>query len=359
MAIERESQLKEAMRIMGLSSTLHWSAWFTTSFLILLFAYTLVTIFLCVRIIKGQSLFQYSNIFLIWLFFIFYITAVITFCFLISVIFKKASTAGRVGSIVFILTYVFHYQFGDNFASFNYVVKLLFCLPINTGLGQGVSIILQLEQERVGLHFFNFATHDNDVSFSVIEVLFSFVIASVIHMLLTVYIEKVFPGSIGISEPWYFPFIGIMKCFKKSTDQSIDHEESKEKPRLSSEDFEKDPQNMKAGIEIVDMTKKFGKSTVVNQFSLNMYEDQITVLLGHNGAGKVSFIFVLSSIFQSNQMKRKFNKLNTASKEKFKYDFTLSFLKDYNFKYVDGDVRANFRYSFPEQIRHSNGDRRG
>ncbi|KAJ6644467.1 Phospholipid-transporting ATPase ABCA3 [Pseudolycoriella hygida] len=295
-AIERESQLKEAMRIMGLSNTLHWTAWLTSSFFIPIVAYTLVTIFLCVKIFGGQALFQFSNFFLIWLFFVFYIIATITFCFLISVIFKKASTAGRVGSILFVITYAFHYQFGDNFVSFNYVVKILFCLPLNTGLAQGISMILRLEQDRVGLQFFNFATHDNSVQFSILEVLLSFVIAAVIHMLLTLYIELVFTGSIGVSRPWYFPIQSIAKLFKKPA-VNDDHE-FMSKPKLSDEDFEKDPQNMSVGIEIVDMTKKFGKSTVVNQFSLNMYEDQITVLLGHNGAGKTTTLNMLTGMFE-------------------------------------------------------------
>lgn len=295
MAIERESQLKEAMRIMGLSNTLHWAAWLTSSFFIPIIAYTLVTIFLCVKIIGGQAIFQYSNFFLIWLFFVFYIIAVITFCFLISVIFKKASTAGRVGSILFVITYVFHYQFGENFESFNYVVKLLFCLPVNTGLGQGISMILQLEQERVGLQFSSFASHDNHFRFSIAEVLFSFVIASAIHILLTAYIEQVFTGDIGVSKPWYFPFSRIIKMFKEPIVN--DQDDVNEPPKLSSGDYENDPQNMKVGIEIVDLTKKFGKSTVVNKFSLNMYEDQITVLLGHNGAGKTTTLNMLTGMF--------------------------------------------------------------
>lgn len=282
------------MRIMGLSNTIHWTAWLTSSFIIPIVAYTLVTIFLCVKIIGGQAIFQYSNFFLIWLFFVFYIIATITFCFLISVIFKKASTAGRVGSIIFIITYVFHYQFGENFASFNYVVKLLFCLPINTGLGQGISMILQLEQDRVGLQFPNFASHDNSVRFSIAEVLFCFVIASGIHMLLTVYIEQVFT-DVGISRPWYFPFSRIIKLFRKPL--IIDHDEIEKKPRLAIGDYERDPENLKIGIEIENLTKRFGKSIVVNQFSLNMYEDQITVLLGHNGCGKTTTLNMLTGMF--------------------------------------------------------------
>lgn len=277
------------MRIMGLSNSLHWSAWFSTSFLMLLAAFSIVTIFIKFKIIAGQALLEYSNVFLIWIFFLFYIIAVITFCFLISVIFKKATTAGNVGTILFFLSHVFYYQYRENFESLNYVVKLLYCLPLNTGLGQGLSIILDFEQKKEGLQFSNFASHDKDHGFSVAEVLLAFVIASVIHLLLMTYIEQVFTGSIGVAKPWYFPVSPIIKMIKKKSDKDGNIDIVKEKSKTSKGDFEQDPQNMKAGIKIKSMSKRFGKSTVVNQLSLNMYEDQITVLLGHNGAGELYY----------------------------------------------------------------------
>ena len=293
--MERETQLKETMRIMGLSNSLHWSAWFTTCFIVLMIAYTLVTIFLKFKIIGGQAILEHSNLFLIWIFFLFYSMAVITFCFLMSVIFQKATTAGNVGTILFFLTFVIYNQFRGNFNDLNYIVKILYCLPLNTGMSQAVSIILDYEQLTVGLNFSNFASHDNDEGFSVAEVLLAFVIASVIHILLMTYIEQVFTGDIGVAKPWYFPITPIIRLFNKK--QLIDDFAGKPRQTLSSEDYEKDPMNLKAGIKIVDISKTFGKSTVVDQLNLNMYENQITVLLGHNGAGKTTTMNMLTGMF--------------------------------------------------------------
>lgn len=283
------------MRIMGLSNSLHWSAWFTSCFIIFFLAYTLVSVFVSFKIINGEALFKHSNFFLIWIFFIFYIIAVITFCFLISVIFKKAATAGKVGPIIFFLTHVFYYQFRNDFASFDYALKLLYCLPLNTGMGQGILLILNLEQHQVGLQFSNFASHDNVSGFSVAEVIMVFVIASAIHLLLMAYIEQVFTGDIGVARPWYFPINPLIKLCNSKPKKN--EEELHVKPRMAPEDFEKDPLNMKAGIKILSISKKFGKATVVNQFTLNMYEDQITVLLGHNGAGKTTTMNMLTGMF--------------------------------------------------------------
>lgn len=262
---------------MGLSSFLHWSAWFTTSFIILMLAYTLVTVFLNFKIIAGTALFEYSNIFLIWIFFFFYNISVVTFCFLISVIFKKATTAGNVGTIIFVLTHGVYYQFRNQFTDLHYIVKILFCVPINSGLGQGISQILDLEKKTVGLQFSNFASHDNDSSFSVAEVILAFIIGSIIHLLLMTYIEQVFTGDIGVAKPWFFPVRPIIRLFKKK-----ENEKEFMTSNLTNANFEPDPRNLEAGIRIVNISKRFGKATAVNQLSLNMYQDQITVLLGHN-----------------------------------------------------------------------------
>ena len=43
--------------------------------------------------------------------------------------------------------------------------------------------------------------------------------------------------------------------------------------------------------------KSVGKKTAVNGVSLNLYEGQITVLLGHNGAGKTTLMSMLTGLF--------------------------------------------------------------
>lgn len=44
--------------------------------------------------------------------------------------------------------------------------------------------------------------------------------------------------------------------------------------------------DLKKGIELKHVSKQFGKNMAVNNLNLDIYKNQITVLLGHNGAGK-------------------------------------------------------------------------
>ena len=63
-------------------------------------------------------------------------------------------------------------------------------------------------------------------------------------------------------------------------------------------EHETGPRDKTAGISIRGLLKKFstpkGKMTAVDGLYLDMYEDQITSLLGHNGAGQ--FLDVMSMI---------------------------------------------------------------
>lgn len=40
------------------------------------------------------------------------------------------------------------------------------------------------------------------------------------------------------------------------------------------------------GIELIGLTKKYAKRNVVDDLSISINPNRITVLLGHNGAGK-------------------------------------------------------------------------
>ena len=68
---------------------------------------------------------------------------------------------------------------------------------------------------------------------------------------------------------------------------------------LSNAEFvEEEPIGLKAGVQIKGLTKEYHRDKLaVNNIHLNMYESQITVLLGHNGAGKSTTMSVLTGLF--------------------------------------------------------------
>lgn len=118
-------------------------------------------------------------------------------------------------------------------------------------------------------------------------VIIALLIASFIQMTVALYIEKIKPGEYGVPEPWYFPFSPKFWRGSSKSDANFNNI-----PQIiSNPNYETEPIGKKAGIKIRGLKKIYGKKTAVNNLNLNIYEDEITVLLGHNGAGKVINLF--------------------------------------------------------------------
>jgi len=117
-----------------------------------------------------------------------------------------------------------------------------------------------------------------------------------IQLLLMIYIEKVFPGDFGIPEKFYFPLMPCYKLLKRRLGyNSLENQDAVlQQRRISGADFEEEPLSMRAGIRISNLSKSFDNKLAVDKMNLNMYEGQITVLLGHNGAGKSTLMNVIT-----------------------------------------------------------------
>lgn len=88
---EKEKQVKEVMKIMGLPNWLHWSAWFVKTFMFVLVSVILIVILLKVQWLPGSnvSVFTKSNGTVIFVFLSIYMCTTITFCFMISAFFSR------------------------------------------------------------------------------------------------------------------------------------------------------------------------------------------------------------------------------------------------------------------------------
>ncbi len=61
---------------------------------------------------------------------------------------------------------------------------------------------------------------------------------------------------------------------------------------------EQEPTHLSVGIAFENLSKQFGQNKkAVENLSLKLYENQITALLGHNGAGKVNLKKILFFVF--------------------------------------------------------------
>ncbi|KAL6049103.1 hypothetical protein STEG23_021647, partial [Scotinomys teguina] len=136
------------------------------------------------------------------------------------------------------------------------------------------------------------ASLDDDLNFGYMFGMLLF--DAFLYSLVTWYVEAVFPGQCGVPQPWYF-FLMRSYWFGKPKIRKT-AEETKCSPTAHN-CSETEPTNLVAGIQIKCLYKEFRNHPAVSNLSLNMYEGQVTVLLGHNGAGKSTTLSVLTGRF--------------------------------------------------------------
>ncbi|XP_061181930.1 phospholipid-transporting ATPase ABCA3-like isoform X1 [Saccostrea echinata] len=293
---EKERKLKESMKMMGLNSWLHWAAWFAKYFIFLLITSAIMTIFLTMNTAEGRVIGK-TNPIIVFLFLICFSMATIAFCFLVSSFFSKANSGAAAGGIIFFLSYIPYLFIQQRYATLSWGAKMASSLVSNIAMSYGGQVIGMFEGTGAGIQW---STLDQGVSvddsFAMLHIMIMLLVDTVLYMMLTLYIEGVFPGEYGAPLKWYFPFTKSYWCGTTASDDVPDDK------RISigqnPDFFEADPVGIRAGIQIRNLRKVFGKKenckVAVAGMSLDLYEGQITALLGHNGAGKTTTMSMLT-----------------------------------------------------------------
>ncbi|EDV28384.1 uncharacterized protein TRIADDRAFT_49936 [Trichoplax adhaerens] len=307
---EKERKLKESMKIMGLSNWLHWLSWFVQYFVFFLISMGIITFFLCTNITSNGRILDNTNPIVLYLFLMVYSCTSIMWCFLVSVFFYRSNIAAAAGGILWFLNYVPFFFITFYYSSYSINQKLGASLLSNVGMALGATVIGKLEGQGVGAQWSNFFHPVSvDDSLSLASIVGMLLLDAFIYGLLAFYIEAIFPGEFGVPQQWYFPF--TRSYWFGVTPIEFDEERIRllsNSPSISQySHFEKEPTDLQPGISVRNIFKVFnrnkycGKSSeekvAVNDVSVNMYSGQITVLLGHNGAGKTSLMSMLCGMF--------------------------------------------------------------
>ncbi|XP_017056192.1 phospholipid-transporting ATPase ABCA3 isoform X3 [Drosophila ficusphila] len=294
---EKEKQLKEVMKIMGLSNWLHWTAWFVKSFIMLTISAILIAILVKIRWQENVAVLTHASFTALVFFLIIYIVASICFCFMMATFFSRASTAAAVTGLIWFIAYI-PYSFTINtYDDLSLSAKLGWSLISNTAMGFGIKLILGFEGTGEGLQWSNFFTPVSvDDTLTLGAVMIMMLVSCVIYMTICLYVEQVLPGSFGVPRPWNFPFTREFWCGEREY-MGVEDMPNGQVEQRDPKAFETEPEGKHIGLQMRHLKKRFGDKMVVKGLSMNMFEDEITVLLGHNGAGKTTTISMLTGMF--------------------------------------------------------------
>lgn len=131
----------------------------------------------------------------------------------------------------------------------------------------GFNVIIRLEASGEGLQWSNLWRPFNDYDKQMTAgITMCFMLGeAVLYLLIALYMEKAKPRNFGIPKK------------PAPTAAAPDANDA-------SNNFEDEPQFQRIGVQVKNLAKSYGKKVACKNFSMNIYENQISVLLGHNGS---------------------------------------------------------------------------
>ncbi|XP_062976125.1 cholesterol transporter ABCA5 [Elgaria multicarinata webbii] len=288
---EKEKKLKEFLMIMGLHDTAFWLSW------VLLYTSLIFVMSLLMSIIATfSSLFPKSSSFVIFLLFFLYGISSVFFAFMLTPLFKKSK---HVGTVEFLSTLAFGFVglsivlLEDFPKSFVWLLSPLCQCTFLVGIAQ----VMHLEDYEEGTAFSNL-THG---PYPLVISLMLLALDSMLYLLLALYLDQVIPGEHGLRRSFFF-FLKPSFWLKQTRNYKELYESSIRENLGFNEIIEPVSSEFqgKEAIRINCVQKSFVKKgetvEALKSLSFDIYEGQITALLGHSGTGKTTLMNILCGL---------------------------------------------------------------
>uniref|UniRef100_A0A8C8JD93 ATP binding cassette subfamily A member 5 n=1 Tax=Oncorhynchus tshawytscha TaxID=74940 RepID=A0A8C8JD93_ONCTS len=291
-AAEKEHRLKDTMTMMGLYDSAFWLSWG------LLYAALVTTMSILMSIIATYTaLFPNSDFIVIFLLIFLYGISSIFFSFMLTPLFKKpkfASTVGSMLTVVFGCLSLFTVLMKD----FPQPLVWVLCLLSPSAFSIGIAQVVYLEAQGDGAVFATLANGPHPLY----APLLMLVLDCILYLLLAVYLDQVLPGEFGMRrslvyfmKPSYWSrrskrYVEVSSAYETEVNGATGVNESVEP--VSPEFRGKEAIRL-----FVDPNVFMSRPLPFYPgLTFDIYEGQITALLGHSGAGKSTLMNILCGI---------------------------------------------------------------
>nr|KAG5699338.1 hypothetical protein BaRGS_004275 [Batillaria attramentaria] len=192
---EKELQLKESMKLMGLSAAAHWTAWFVQFFIYLVVVCIIYTLFMSIGVGGKQAVLVFSDPSVVLVFLLLYSVCIISYCFFVSTLVNKANVGAAVAGILFFAIFFPFYFLEPRYEELTIQDKLAACVLFNMAMSYGMKTIGLYEGTGKGAQWDSFTKPASvDDNFSLLHAMVMLIIDTVIFFILTWYIDNVHPG---------------------------------------------------------------------------------------------------------------------------------------------------------------------
>ena len=315
MVLEKETRIKEGMKIMGLTDGIYFLSYFI-QYVVISFVVSIIN--------AGIFVLIFTKIPYIILFLILFLFSINVFAlaFFFQSFTEKAKESLIISLILYYIMYFFYIiAFHEN-SGYNLKVGLSVFSPATLFFAS----VLLGKFERNSRQFFFKDIFYVYANYSIFIMFIMLIVDALFYLFLGYYLQNILPHDFGIRRPWNFLFTSNYWGFKKNNNKNVINEEKsplQEKEEIminnneglnenfQNEDIYKEMKDPKDSLKIREIVKKFEDGKIaVNHVSFNLYKNEIFALLGHNGAGKTTLISMLIGLYEATEGQAIYDNMN-------------------------------------------------
>ncbi|KAH8400731.1 hypothetical protein KR009_000677, partial [Drosophila setifemur] len=278
--VEKEEHLNEMLQLLGVRVWIHWLSWFVVAFAL----FTIPTV-VVVMLLKWRF-YPLSAWTLVLFFFFVYIVELLCSTFMICAIFSDPISVQVAILALHLMSWlpwrllIMGYQ-----ADFlRFIMASLF---LNSSLTIGMEELRENETLWSGMNWGNlFLASDRDDAYTLGILLVTMMVGSVVRILICAYVEELN----GVrKKKWYYPVQPSFWCRRCNRDSDVEKQEDEGNPTPS-------PKSRTLVVRARNLAKIYNGVRVVDNFTMDFYQDEITVFLGHHDSGKTTIFMMLAGI---------------------------------------------------------------
>ncbi|XP_017121322.1 phospholipid-transporting ATPase ABCA3 [Drosophila elegans] len=298
---EKQTQLRQFLINMNIGNLIHFVCWYIKGVVLMMLSSLIVALLLKIRWDQEHGVLTQTPWYILILVLFCYSSASISFALLVASFFRNALNAVRVITIMWVVSYVPTFMLwnapGGTFLTLRYVS---YVLP-NVVLTLAFECLIERESiYNVTWADSGYILHYHDSSVTVASSTWIFMLTSLIYCAIGLYVDT----WRGLNQSG--------KKMKKPNPVASVHEDpyhdradsfTNQGQAIgvnSTKIYEVEPSHRRFKLKIKKLCKRFGTKDrpALNLFTWNVYENEVTVLMGHNGCGKSTLLKILAGLVE-------------------------------------------------------------
>ncbi|XP_017085750.1 ATP-binding cassette sub-family A member 2 [Drosophila eugracilis] len=299
---EKQTQVRQFLINMNIGNLIHFVSWYLKGMVYMMISSLIITVTLKIRWAHEHSVLTQTPWYVLIIVLFCYNSASIAFAIMVAAFFRNAINAVRVLTTLWIMTYVPAFILWNgkegNILAMRYAV---FALP-----NVVVTLVFEFLIEResivhVAWQDFGYSLSDPSATITVTSSTWILMLDSLIYCVIGLYVDM-WHGRDRSGKRMKKPNANANSVHDDPYNERADSftHQGQAIGVNSTKIYEVEPSHRRFKLKIKKLCKRFAANDrpALNLFSWNVYENEVTVLMGHNGCGKSTLLKIVAGLVE-------------------------------------------------------------